>query len=375
MKPVTFQNGEGAAANIIAPGHSLKPWGGSAESARRAPGRLSRPWLTTAGAVAEFAVSFLATAAAIAFAAQTGLFKSAPPSNRVMLGMGVAAGLITVLLRQTLRVDAAEGSRYRVQETAKALEMSLWVSLVTAPLLWALEVRSWALAGVAVLLGNALALTLERQISYTLRPVCQLHPREIAALQADRVPSAIYIWSKRAFDVIVSSLLLALFAPLLAFIAAIVRLDSPGPPIFVQERVGFRGQLFHIYKFRSMKVDVSPYAISPASLFDRRITRIGRFLRRSSLDELPQLLNVLKGDLSLVGPRPEMPFIVQEYDAAQMQRLAVLPGITGLWQINADRASQIHENLQYDMDYIRHRSLTLDAAILIHTVFFAMRGV
>jgi lipopolysaccharide/colanic/teichoic acid biosynthesis glycosyltransferase len=108
---------------------------------------------------------------------------------------------------------------------------------------------------------------------------------------------------------------------------------------------------------------------------DRRITRFGRFLRRTSLDELPQLLNVLRGEMSLVGPRPEMPFLVEEYDTSQRERLRVTPGITGLWQLSADRALPIHENLGYDLYYIRSRGFFLDLAILIHTGFFAMRGI
>jgi lipopolysaccharide/colanic/teichoic acid biosynthesis glycosyltransferase len=116
------------------------------------------------------------------------------------------------------------------------------------------------------------------------------------------------------------------------------------------------------------------YELSPTTPFDPRITRIGRFLRRSSLDELPQLINVFLGDMSLVGPRPEMPFIVQSYTSEQRQRLQVIPGITGLWQLSADRAFLIHENIQYDLYYIRNRGFFMDIAILIHTLLFAMRG-
>ena len=102
---------------------------------------------------------------------------------------------------------------------------------------------------------------------------------------------------------------------------------------------------------------------------------MGRFLRRTSLDESPQLLNVLRGEMSLVGPRPEMPFIVARYTPAQRQRLLAKPGITGLWQISADRAFEIHENIDYDLYYIRNRSLLLDVVILLHTLIFAIRGV
>jgi exopolysaccharide biosynthesis polyprenyl glycosylphosphotransferase len=180
---------------------------------------------------------------------------------------------------------------------------------------------------------------------------------------------------KRPFDLIFAPTLTLLILPVWLTIALLVRLDSKGPIFFTQKRVGLRGKEFGIYKFRSMYVDAPQYSFSPKESEDPRITRIGRFLRRTSLDELPQLLNVLKGDMSLVGPRPEMPFIVNEYSALQKQRLEVLPGITGLWQLSSDRSAPIHENIQYDMYYIRHRDFFMDCAILIHTLLFAMHGV
>jgi lipopolysaccharide/colanic/teichoic acid biosynthesis glycosyltransferase len=124
-----------------------------------------------------------------------------------------------------------------------------------------------------------------------------------------------------------------------------------------------------------MLVDAPAYSYSPKESQDPRITRIGRYLRKSSLDELPQLFNVIKGEMSLVGPRPEMPFIVEQYGPREEQRLDVVPGITGLWQLSADRAFLIHENLQYDLYYIRNRGFFMDLAILLHTAVFAMRGV
>ena len=183
-----------------------------------------------------------------------------------------------------------------------------------------------------------------------------------------------YSIAKRMADLIGSSLLLVLFAPLFFLIALFIKLDSPGPALFVQDRVGRNGELFKMYKFRSMHKGTPKYELSPTTPFDPRITRIGRFLRRSSLDELPQLMNVFLGDMSLVGPRPEMPFIVQNYTSEQRQRLQVTPGITGLWQLSADRAFLIHENIQYDLYYIRNRGFFMDIAILIHTLLFAMRG-
>jgi exopolysaccharide biosynthesis polyprenyl glycosylphosphotransferase len=183
-----------------------------------------------------------------------------------------------------------------------------------------------------------------------------------------------YAIAKRALDLIVSSILLVLLAPLLLLIGLLVRLDSPGPALFVQKRVGRNGRLFKIYKFRSMYMNASRYDFSPTTSLDPRITRLGRFLRRTCLDELPQLMNVLRGTMSLVGPRPEMPFIVQNYNSRQRQRLQVLPGITGMWQLSADRARPIHENLEYDLYYIRNCTFFMDIAILIHTLFFAVGG-
>lgn len=183
-----------------------------------------------------------------------------------------------------------------------------------------------------------------------------------------------YTFVKRIADLLASSLLLVLLAPLLILIAILVRLDSPGPALFVQKRVGLNGELFDMYKFRSMVAGAARYAPSPTSSRDPRITRIGRFLRRASLDELPQLINVFMGTMSLVGPRPEMPFIVERYDARQRQRLQVIPGITGLWQLSADRAFPIHRNIEYDLYYIRNRTFVMDVAILIHTLVFAVRG-
>jgi exopolysaccharide biosynthesis polyprenyl glycosylphosphotransferase len=183
-----------------------------------------------------------------------------------------------------------------------------------------------------------------------------------------------YSIAKRMADLIGSALLLVSFAPLLFLIALFIKLDSSGPALFVQERVGRNGKLFKMYKFRSMHGSTPQYELSPITPFDPRITRIGRFLRRSSLDELPQLMNVFLGNMSLVGPRPEMAFIMQNYTSEQRQRLQVTPGITGLWQLSADRAFPIHENIQYDLYYIRNRGFFMDIAILIHTLRFAMRG-
>ncbi len=193
-----------------------------------------------------------------------------------------------------------------------------------------------------------------------------------AVKRFERLP---YEAAKRALDIGLSLVSLLLVAPVLAAAALAVRLTSPGPVLFRQKRVGRLGREFEMLKFRSMHVDCPQYERSPVTGNDERITPVGRFLRHTCIDELPQLLNVLRGEMSLVGPRPEMPFIVEQYEAVHLQRLAVKPGITGLWQLSADRMSPIHQNISYDLYYVQHRSLWMDVAILLHTVVFAFRGV
>lgn len=180
---------------------------------------------------------------------------------------------------------------------------------------------------------------------------------------------------KRVCDLAGSLLLLILGIPVFLLLALLIKMDSPGPCLFGQDRVGQDGVLFTMFKFRTMRLSAAPYDYSPRDSSDPRITRIGRFLRRTSLDELPQLLNVLQGRMSLVGPRPEMPFIVEQYTERHSQRLQVKPGLTGLWQLSGDRAFLIHENIEYDLYYIQHRNFFMDLAILLHTSIFAMRGI
>ncbi len=180
---------------------------------------------------------------------------------------------------------------------------------------------------------------------------------------------------KRAFDLSVSLLLLLMTLPLFVFMSLTIKLTSKGPVFFRQKRVGKDGEKFVFYKFRSMYTNAPVYAQTPQSGKDSRITPIGRFLRRSSLDELPQLWNVLKGDMSLVGPRPEMPFIVETYNEMQKQRLNVRPGITGLWQISPARKFAIHKNMDYDLYYINNQSFLLDMVILMRTGISCVVGV
>ncbi len=196
-------------------------------------------------------------------------------------------------------------------------------------------------------------------------------------LVAERTPSLGLTQrvAKRLFDAAVSAALLLVLSPLLLLIACLIRVCSPGgPAIFRQERIGHLGRPFDMYKFRSMHPDAPAYARKPENGDDPRIFKLGRLLRKTSLDELPQLWNVLKGDMSLVGPRPEMPHIVAGYNALHRERLLVKPGMTGLWQVSGDRNLPIDEGLDYDLYYLYNQSFVLDLAILARTPFVVCGG-
>lgn len=188
-------------------------------------------------------------------------------------------------------------------------------------------------------------------------------------------PGEFYRVSKRLLDIVCSAALIFLSAPLWLLLAVFIRMESKGSVFFRQQRVGQGGRRFEILKFRSMRTDAPQYARSPDEQSDPRITRIGRFLRKTSLDEMPQLINVLRGDMSLVGPRPEMAFIAAEYGPLEATRLSVPQGITGLWQLSADRRYAIHQSIEYDLYYIQNRTVLMDIAILLHTLVYAAKGI
>ena len=173
---------------------------------------------------------------------------------------------------------------------------------------------------------------------------------------------------KRTLDLAVAIGLAPLWAPLALIIALAIWLDDGGPVLFRQQRVGLGGTIFPLYKFRTMRRDTDPYAAAPSDPADRRITRLGRFLRKTSLDEIPQFWNVLRGHMSMVGPRPEMPFLVERYADWQRARLDVKPGITGLWQVVGRKNLPLEFNIEYDLWYLRNRTLMLDVAILFKTI-------
>jgi lipopolysaccharide/colanic/teichoic acid biosynthesis glycosyltransferase len=180
---------------------------------------------------------------------------------------------------------------------------------------------------------------------------------------------------RRIMDVTVSALALVLCAPLLAVAIAAIRLESPGPAIYRQRRIGRDGQPFDVLKLRTM-VDGAEHlgAGLAVNQDDPRITRVGTLLRRTSIDELPNLVNVLRGDMSLVGPRPTIPIQVQQYTERQRGRLAVRPGITGWAQVNGRTSLPWSERIELDLWYIEHRSLRLDAHILWRTLRIVLGG-
>jgi exopolysaccharide biosynthesis polyprenyl glycosylphosphotransferase len=190
---------------------------------------------------------------------------------------------------------------------------------------------------------------------------------------------------KRLFDVVVSLSGLLFISPVLLATTAAIKLDSPGPVIFKQKRVGKNGNLFDFYKFRSMVVNAEELRAELAAaneadgpVFkireDPRMTRVGRFIRKYSIDELPQLLNVIKGDMSLVGPRPPLPNEVEEYGNIEWRRLEVVPGITGLWQVSGRSEISFKKWMELDVYYIEHWSFWLDLKILLQTIPVVLLG-
>ncbi|MDH7599724.1 MAG: sugar transferase [Sedimentisphaerales bacterium] len=191
--------------------------------------------------------------------------------------------------------------------------------------------------------------------------------------QAYQAP-AIQELSIRVMDIVLSVLILAIAWPAMLVLAVLIKITSPGPAIYKQKRVGKNGKIFMLYKFRSMVPDAEKHT-GPvlASPNDGRVTSIGRFMRRTRLDELPQLFNVLKGDMGLVGPRPERPCFVYRHKALQGIRLSVRPGITGLAQVRGAYDLRPEHKLRYDYLYIRNRSVWLNLGILARTVPVVIR--
>jgi len=202
--------------------------------------------------------------------------------------------------------------------------------------------------------------------------------RESALTESQRI-------FKRLFDMLASAGLLIILAPVLLLIALAIKLESPGPVFFLQERIGEQGRRFRMIKFRSMYQDAAQRWEEVARRDeggrlihkiedDPRVTQVGRKLRRTSLDELPQLINVFRGEMSLVGPRPEMPYVTAEYEPWQWQRFRVPPGITGWWQVNGRSDKPMHLHTEDDLYYIQNYSFWLDLRILLKTVLVVWQG-
>ena len=188
-----------------------------------------------------------------------------------------------------------------------------------------------------------------------------------------------YCTCKRLFDIVASLMAVIILSPAFLILALIIKIDSRGPVFFNQKRIGFMGKPFYMYKFRSMvsdaeqrfhevedKNEVSGFMFKIKD--DPRITRVGKIIRKTSIDELPQLFNVIKGDMSLVGPRPPIGREVQQYDTWHNLRLSVKPGITGLWQISGRNDIGFEEMCRLDLKYIRERNLVYDLKIILKTI-------
>jgi len=172
----------------------------------------------------------------------------------------------------------------------------------------------------------------------------------------------------RIFDIAVSLLVVVILLPVFVVIVIAIKLSSKGPAIFKQERAGKKGKPFIFYKFRTMKADVDPFGSSPKTGDDPRLTRVGKFLREYSLDELPQLFNILKGDMSIVGPRPLYVSQMAEWDERQKKRLLVKPGLTGLAQISGRGELTREEKLELDVKYVETTGFWLDLKIILATI-------
>jgi lipopolysaccharide/colanic/teichoic acid biosynthesis glycosyltransferase len=183
-----------------------------------------------------------------------------------------------------------------------------------------------------------------------------------------------YLVIKRAVDLIVAPVLIILSSPAWLFGAVATKLSSPGPLFFTQERVGRNGQTFRLYKFRTMRADHVHDPTEFMPLHHGGITRIGRMLRRTKIDELPQLLNIFKGDMTLIGPRPTIMEQVREYNDFERRRLNIRPGLTGLAQVNGNAGISWQERIKYDVYYVDHVCPSMDLMILLRTIYVVFAG-
>lgn len=186
-----------------------------------------------------------------------------------------------------------------------------------------------------------------------------------------------YLVFKRGFDLIAGAIGIVLAAPIILIFSLLIVMETPGSPFYVQERVGKGGRIFRLVKLRSMRKDAERSGAKWAEAHDPRVTRVGHFIRKTRIDELPQFLSVLKGDMSLIGSRPERPMFTEAFEReipGFKNRLLVKPGLTGLAQVSGGYDLSPKEKLVYDLEYVRHLSLTLELRILLRTVKVLLTG-
>jgi lipopolysaccharide/colanic/teichoic acid biosynthesis glycosyltransferase len=189
----------------------------------------------------------------------------------------------------------------------------------------------------------------------------------------EKVNKKFWLLVKEVFDKIVSFISFVVLLPLFLVVAILIKLDSPGPVFFLQDRVGKDGKIFKLIKFRSM-TDKPRVPSSEVFLDNPEITKVGRFMRRFQIDEIPQLINVLRGEMSLVGPRPVLPFQVEKYNDFQKKRLLMKPGMTGWAAVNGNKYMTWEERIKYDVYYVENWSLWLDFKIIFRTILVVIFG-
>lgn len=205
--------------------------------------------------------------------------------------------------------------------------------------------------------------------------------REIKMCYKDReeISGSLYTFIKRTIDIICSLIGIILLAPFLLIVMIAIKCESRGSAVFFQERVGFKGKHFKMYKFRSMVINAEELKEELKGLNemdgpmfkikdDPRVTKIGRFIRRTSIDEFPQLINVIKGEMSIVGPRPSLPIEVEEFEPWMMERLEVKPGLTCYWQVSGRNNIEFEEWMRLDVKYVREKSIFVDIKLMFKTI-------
>ena len=307
----------------------------------------------------------------------------------ILLGSGRVSSLIAAAVGESHHsyelagcLDASPGTRSTDPGLSSlgSIDDLEWISKVVRPdvIVVALEERRGTLPVTEIVECKLRGIEVEDWPSFYEKltgkiPVSDLRPSWLVFADGFRPPRATML-TKRAIDLTASLAGCLVCVPLMLIVAALIKLDSAGPVFFRQERSGQFGRIFSVIKFRSMRVDASRMPAPAPGEADVRVTRMGRFLRRTRIDELPQLFNILLGDMSLVGPRPEWVALVPEFTEKvplYLHRLAVKPGITGWAQVKNSYGATVEntwEKLQYDLYYIKNMSIFLDVLILLHTV-------